>query len=351
MEISGLGNINKERKLASVRVIKDIVPHPNADKLELALVDGWQVVVVKDKHKKGEKVVYFEIDSLLPCKECFSFLHASCYASNSWVPDGYGYRIRTAKLRKEISQGLVMGLSELFEEDFNPPVGTDLTEILGVLKWESPISIYTQGMARGNFPSFIPKTDQERVQNIYKDVVGNASLWEMSLKLDGSSMTAYVKSGEVGVCSRNLELKLEDNADNAFVDAFIRYNLEESLKAFYATTKRSIAIQGELMGPKIQGNREEFHKNLFFVYDVYDIDRGTYLSQKERLWIVNNFDLVSVPIIDNIYLMGMPLEDILALADRPSLVHPVAEGVVFKNISNPELSFKAISNKYLLLEK
>ena len=185
------------RKLASIQQVKNVLEHPNADVLEVAQINGWQCVVKKGEFQSGDLGVYFEIDSFLPASdERFSFLK-----DPKTFEGVFGYRIRTIKLRKELSQGLILPLS-LFSELEEVEVGMDVTETLGVLKYEKPIPIASE--AKGNFPSFIEKTDQERVQNLPR--LDTNGLWEKTEKLDGSSMTVFLNEEHFGVCSRNLEL-------------------------------------------------------------------------------------------------------------------------------------------------
>lgn len=139
------------RKLASIQRIKALEPIEGADAIERATVLGWQLVVKKDEFRVGELCIYCEIDSILPEKPEFEFLKSR------------GMRIRTIRLRGQISQGICFPLSflpaeTLIEED------SDVTEILGVTKYEPPIPASLAGVMKGAFPSFIPKTDETRVQ-------------------------------------------------------------------------------------------------------------------------------------------------------------------------------------------
>lgn len=148
-----------ERKLASVRKISELRQIEGADNIELAIVDGWQVVVAKNvEHKVGDFIVYCEIDSFLPIKEEFEFLRKSSYRKSS---EAEGFRLRTAKMRGQISQGLILPISVLGSE-ISLEEGMDVTEMLGIVKYETPISPELSGLAKGMFPSFIPKTDEER---------------------------------------------------------------------------------------------------------------------------------------------------------------------------------------------
>lgn len=355
------------RKLVSVRTIDEIREHSNADSLELAIVDGWQVIIAKGKHHQGETIAYFEIDSFIPVREEFEFLRKSSFRNLPGV--GEGFRIKTIKLRKELSQGLVMPLSEVLapEQHFRFPVGSDLSKTLGVVKYEKPIDANLRGYAKGNFPERIPKTDQERVQNIFKRLRKDSDdLWEVTLKLDGSSMTCYVEDfidiesedpdnnvyQKTGVCSRNLELQL-DQEGNHFVNMFHELELDEKLREARKKFGFEMAIQGEIMGPGIQGNREGFEENKYFVFDIYDITRQEYVDATRRMEIISYLELTPVPTIgficfDDISDNEWNVDHFLKMADIRSINHKIAEGIVFKNLNNTEKSFKVINNKYLL---
>ncbi len=344
------------RKLATVRNISDIKPIPGADLIELAIVDGWQCVIKKDTLSVGQMVIYCEVDSVLPIHPEYEYLRKSCYVQKDWLPNGEGFRLRTIKLKKQVSQGLLLPLSAAYGLDDSKPIyGEDVSDALGIIKWEPPIPAKLSGLVKGNFPSYIPKTDQERVQNLTREVFHDNpdTLWEVTLKLDGSSCTFYHKDGEVGVCSRNMNLKLEQTG-NAFVDMFHRLVLAEKLLEY-----GNIAVQGELMGPKIQGNREGFSDYAFYAYDIWDIDRQQYLPSNQRNAILDRLGLGLVPVLElSTTLAGIgctTIRDMLEYVERPSINHKVAEGVVFKNVhgsgcSGP-YSFKCISNTYLLGEK
>lgn len=358
------------RKLASIREIAEIKVHPNADALELAIVDGWQCVVKKGEFKAGDLVVYLEVDSVVPIRPEYEFLRKGCYVKKDWLPEGEGFRLKTIKLRGQISQGLVLPLEKKEEhaEGWNwiknskgsfdtVLLGDDVTDNLGVVKWDPPLAAQLQGQAKGNFPSFIPKTDQERAQNLTK-VIQQANLdgdlFEVTMKLDGSSCTMFHNDGEVGVCSRNLQLKVnEENADNTFV----RMLNETGMAAWLAQCKRNIAVQGELMGPGIQGNREGFTETKFFIYDIYDIDTQQYFTPDEREQLV---DLVLMPMGVKVYHVPVmfggrsttpgTIEELLEMAKGASINNAVREGLVFKRIDGG-FSFKIINNDYLMGEE
>ena len=212
-----------ERKLASIRKVREIKPIEGADAIELAIVDGWQCVAKKGKFKVNDLCVYFEIDSFLPIKDEFEFLRKSSYKK---MGEAEGFRLKTIKLRGELSQGLIIPISNFNEDIQKMEEGTDLTDILEVQKYEQPIPAQLAGQVRGLFPSYIRKTDQERIQNLfykinekYKDVD-----FEVTLKLDGTSCTYYVVNPLIhntkleepadfyfGHCSRNLDTKEGDS--------------------------------------------------------------------------------------------------------------------------------------------
>lgn len=341
-----------ERAMATIRRISEIKAHPNADKLDLAVIDGWQLVTAKDNgFKAGDTVVYCEIDSWIP-HEVAPFL------SKGKEPRQYngvnGERLRSIKLRGELSQGLILPLSVLtsvtnsYWIDVESYIGTDVSNLLNIQKWERPVPAALQGQAKGYFPSFLRKTDQERIQNVFKDLTQAHldDIYEVTLKIDGSSMTVYYNNGEFGVCSRNLELKInEDNQGNAFIKKAVELGLEEKLRSF----GKNIAIQGELWGSGINGNWENINHHEFSVFDIFDIDAQKYLTAATRKVYCTGLQLQHAPVIQHTNLYDFKsVQDFLQYAERPSINNKIAEGVVFKSLSNPEFSFKAVSNSYLL---
>jgi RNA ligase (TIGR02306 family) len=334
------------RKLVSIRRIHDLQPIPDADRIELAFVDGWQVVVKKREHHVGEFVVYFEIDSWVPnCLAPFLTKGATPHEFNG-VP---GERLRTVKLKKQLSQGLILPLLDCNLGNETYYENDDLTEVLNVQLYEKPLPAQLAGVAKGNFPSFLRKTDQERVQNIDLLMYDNYT-WEVTEKLDGSSMTAYIINKEdryiFGVCSRNIDLI--ETEGNAFWKAVRNDNLEALMQRFGG----SFAIQGELIGEGIQGNPYKLVGHKFYVFDIFDIDTQTYLQPTECIAITFTMGLNHVPVLYTHADTPPNKQHALELAEGKSYVTPEveAEGIVFKSTKDSE-SFKAISNKWLLNEK
>jgi RNA ligase (TIGR02306 family) len=204
------------------------------------------------------------------------------------------------------------------------------------------------GVTKGLFPSFIQKTDQERVQNLVEVIAETARThhrFEVTEKLEGSSMTVFMRDGEFGVCSRNLELKFSES--NAFWAAAIKYDIENKMRLIGLN---DIAIQGELIGPGIQGNIYNLTTPEFHVFDVYNIREGEYLTPQLRRDIVAMLQLKHVPVImSDVMLPSGNVQDILAMAEGKSMLNDKQEreGIVFKSVIGG-VTFKAISNRYLI---
>jgi RNA ligase (TIGR02306 family) len=266
-----------------------------------------------------------------------------------------GERLRTVKLRGQVSQGLLLPIELTFWRD----IGTDLTESLGIQKWEPPIPAQLQGTMKGNFPHFIPKTDQERCQNLRKDIfeTHKDDTYEVTLKLDGSSTTIYIKDDEIGVCSRNIDLK--ETEGNSFWKAARDQNIIEPLLELSKEKGEEYAIQGELIGESIQGNPEKLKGQRFYLFDIYSITEGRYFKPFERYTVLDQLrmlgaDVEHVPIIDqHVFLTQQyeTIDDLLNFAEGPSLnPQTKREGIVFKSWDS-DFTFKAIANSYLLKHK
>lgn len=341
-----------ERKLASIRKITDISPIEDADKIELVTVGGWKVVAAKDVgHKVGDLVVYCEIDSFLPIKEEFEFLRKSSYKK---MPDGTeGFRLKTIKLRGQVSQGLILPIKELpimqFATASNLSEGMDVTEMLGIVKYEPPIPAELAGKVKGGFPSFIPKTDEERVQNLSKEYEQYKSLglnFYVTEKLDGSSATFYYKDGVFGVCSRNLELL--ETEGNTFWKVARELDLENKMRDFGV----NISLQGELIGEGIQGNPYKIKGQTVRFFNLFDIDLQVYHSLAHLGRALGIMGLKMVPIVDEFFKLPNTVEELLKYAEDKSVLNSNfdREGVVIRS-NDRTISFKVISNKFLLNEK
>lgn len=340
------------RKMATIRKIDSIRPIPDADAIECAVVGGWTVVVKKGEFNAGDLAVYCEIDSFIPT-EIAPFLTKP----GQWAKEFEGVegeRLRTVKLRGQLSQGLLLPLSIFLDKglanDFCQMSGDDVSDLLGIKKYEAPIPAQLAGEVKGMFPSFIPKTDQERIQNLKSELEvwkTEGEHWEVTEKLDGSSMTVYIRDGQVGVCSRNLELKR--NSDNSLWKAAIKQNLEEKLVKYSEfDSDFSIALQGELIGEGVQGNPYKIKGQEFYIFDIYDIAAGQYYTPTDRVGFITENGLLHVPVMDGGFIQD-DIEGILKGAEGKSELNSQTEreGIVFKRYDGTA-SFKAISNKFLL---
>ncbi|ATE71671.1 RNA ligase (ATP) [Lysobacter capsici] len=340
------------RKLVTVRVVDAIEPIVGADAIECALVEGWTVVIKKGEFAAGDRCVFFEIDSFLPLADPrYEFLAKNAITWN----ERYGVRLRTIKLRGQISQGLILPLSLFPEIDATALADPQLrqrdwTTALGIDKWEPSIPASLSGVIEGAFPSFIAKTDQERIQNLPELLAGDdEARFEVTLKLDGSSMTVFHRDAVTGICGRNWQLSETTN------NTLWRVAREDRLLEALAALGRNIALQGELVGEGIQGNPEKLRGHQFHLFDVFDIDRSEYCGVEERMALVEALraagaSLRTVPVLEvtSLQRFGGSMSAILAYAEGPSLnPDTVREGVVFKRLDG-KLSFKAISNRYLL---
>ena len=350
---------NIERKLASVQRIAEIRPILEADRICAYRINGWWVVDSVGKYQVDELVLYAEPDSFIP-HDLAPFL------SKGKEPREYkgvkGEKLRTIRLKKQLSQGLLLPLSEI-REKFNIvsfSEGDDLTEILGIQKWEAPIPACLAGEVRGNFPSWIPRTDQSRAQNIVDEIFEEhkGETYEVTLKLDGSSCTIYVKDGDIGVCSRNLDLK--ETEGNSFWKAARDQDIIGAMLAYNEKTGHNIALQQEIMGEKIQGNQECVKGQRLFLFDIFDIDNQAYLKPEARISLLNEHlvplgaDLSHTPVLHPAMCVTdcfANLDELLAYADGPSMSPNVKrEGLVFKSCESG-FTFKAISNEWLLKRK
>jgi len=378
------------RKLASIQKIKSLDAIPGADRVEVAQIQGWQVVVQKGLYKAGDLVVYFEIDSLLPAKKWCEFM-----ADRK-------YRVRTIKIRQQVSQGLCMPIKELFPQGYSTFTreGEDVTEPLRVTKYdpesakelrENPNAkrqsvphawmlkfnltrILHQKMypqMKGAWPRWMPKTDETRVQNLSRidDMVLDRSLY-YSEKLDGQSVTFFYvrdekvglfKKGLFGVCSRNIWYKTP--ASNNWWNMAKGLEMKERLSTFCDVSGRSLALQGELIGPGIQKNRYKKDEQEVYFFNVWDIDAECYVPLKEKLEILSALGLDTVPICSLTFVPPTGY-DYVAAAEGKSLMEDRGlavskkglgtierEGLVFRDVLDDGFSFKAISNKFLLKEE
>jgi len=330
------------RKLVTLRTITEITPIENADAIEAVHVDGWKVVAQKGIHSVGNQVLYFELDSFLPASDSRfdSFMKFGTRVFNDVV----GHRLKTKKLRGVYSQGIIMPLS-----DFPEVTGQeeDIATLIGVVKYDPP-EVFIGSVAKGSFPSFLRKSDQERIQNIWNKIPNE--LFVPTLKMDGSSVTVFAvdeKYGDVteGICSRNQLLRTDQ--ESSFLAGVTRSRLLEKVRQIRAETGMSIALQGELVGPGVQGNYEQFDHHEVFVYNVFNVDAGEFLDYTDFTNVCNSYEIKTVPQVgDADYVTDFELDEILKFSDGRSINAKVREGIVWKGLYS-NFQFKVISNKFL----
>ena len=248
-----------KRKLASVQYVHHITPIEGADRIECVHVLGWKCVANKGQFRVGDCCVYMEADSFLPICEQFEFLRSSSYEKNELL--GEGFRLRTMKFRGQISQGLVQPLSILPEGTYK--ISDEVTELLGIRKWEVEERVTSSGTIIGEFPDGIPKTDELRVQS-YPELIDEFKKingYYISTKMDGTSVTMYRKDDHFGVCGRNFEYADDGKCamwkyahENGIPDRIKENNLSD------------LAIQGEFCGAGIQKNRLKLKKPEWYVF-------------------------------------------------------------------------------------
>ena len=335
-----------ERALATIREITNISPIDGADRIELIQVGGWNVVSQKGQgHEVGGNVVYFEIDSFLPATDDrYEFLLSRSTRTDQ--TGSKGHVLKTIRLKGQYSQGLILPLSK-FPEITEPTPGTDVTKILGITKWDPPLPAELAGQVLGFFPSFMPKTDSERVQNL-ECIFPLEGEWEAHEKVDGTSATFAVDvDGVFWVCSRNMALK--ENESNTYWKIAREHQIEELLRVEQPEGK-SIVIQGEIYGEGIQSNPLGVKGQHLAVFNFMMGHHGNWVARRDY------GDLPAAPQYD----LDVPqsVEEAVAQAEGlKSLISPErqAEGIVWnrvgKPLSNPtdgKTHWKAINNKFLI---
>lgn len=371
------------RKLVTVRKVAAVSPIQGADRIEVISLDGWSCVVKVGEFKVGDLAVYFEIDSFLPANDSrWKFLESKFITWEGQL----GFRVKSTKMRGQMSQGLALPISEFPEilaewVDLEVELGKDeaekelrqksFEELLHVQKFEQ---VDKGGSRFQQMPFFLIRTDQERCQNLpqifetWKD-----EEFQETTKMDGSSMTAYfvrkdsslseqlpaldnpratacgeLPGGRFGLCSRNICL-FEEAQPNA--THYWRIARKNQLPEKLSKLNRNIAIQGELCGNTIQRNFEGFPNGFhdFFLFSAWDIDEQKAFKPKEAEKLAVELGLKHVPVAGYSRLgdIAKNMDELLKRAEGKGINGKKREGIVLKHIDG-EFSFKAISNSYLL---
>jgi len=340
------------RKLASIQKIRKLHKLPQFDNLLLAEVLGWKCLAGKDEFQEGDLCVYFEIDSIVPDKDCFRFM------------EKHKFRVKTIKIRGIYSQGLCMPLNKLnLSGDFQE--GQDITELLGVIKFEDMDRMYNSGDRKGKFPDFIPRTEEIRIQSVPGVIdrwKGRGVNFYITEKLDGSSVTLYFLEGQFGVCTRNMELKEVKN--NIIWQAVRQYDIEEKLKKYVENmetgesviyTGKGYALQGEIVGPKVQGNKYKLKDHRIYFFNAFNIATGNYENVFD---ICKKLELETVPLLyEKFSFAENTVDSFVELAKGKSALNDgiLREGIVIRSLDetlrDPELnrlSFKVINPDFLI---
>jgi RNA ligase (TIGR02306 family) len=338
-----------ERKLASAQRVLEITPIENADAIELVRINGWQCVTKKGEFAVGDLGVFFEIDAIPPDTETFRFLWTPKTATEP-VPRPEKFRIRTMRLRGALSQGLFLPRTAFDLESVAD--GENLTERLGVGKYEPPAPT-GMGDFRAHFPAFLPKTDEMRVQSVPAVLDELRGLpYVITMKYDGTSATFCIdpRTDEFHACGRNLSIK---DGENLYWQTARRYDLETILRR-----TPHLAVQGEIVGPGIQKNPLGLKTVLLFAFNVYDTAAARYLGHAEARTFLAEAGIPAVEVIEAGEAFAHTQESLLTLAEgKYPGTNNEREGIVirpqtetFSTTLGGRLSFKAISNRYLLKE-
>lgn len=339
------------RNLVTVQTVKEVFPIENADLIERVRILGWNVVVGKGEFKVGDKVAYFEIDTLLPETDS-RYEKLQKRGQKTIAANGHevrGHVLSSIKLRGIVSQGLVMNLAELGFSDAQieaTSVGEDISHIAGIFKYEEPVPM-NAGIIGPFDKNFAPKSDAIRAQSLsdyWDEIVGLE--WVPSVKVDGSSHTIINDKSNIRIFGRNWELDLESSggyiiAKNAGIVDVVQEN-------------PGMAIQFEYVGPGVQSNRLKLDKNQGIVFAVFmNGEKVPREDWDERLV------KVAAPVLDESWKPQGTLDEMIEKVStlRGSVTKDVLdEGIVYHLASGQETpywmgrnaNFKIINNKYLL---
>jgi len=320
------------KKLASIQKIHSIQKHPNADTLSIAKVLQWPIVIKTGDFVENELIVFIQIDSIVPENETFEFMRKN------------NFRVWNAKFKKCSSQGLVMPLSILSAGDYKE--GDDVTEILGVIKFEKPEPIVAEAV--GHFPThIIPITDEDNLLNnpdVMKEFVGEEVY--LTGKADGSSCTVILKDGQFKVCSRRLEQK-KGTGFWAIIDSL---KIEQNLRRL---DYDNIALQMEVVGPGIQNNRMGLKERSVRVFNVRSIGTGDWYSWDSIKTICNSLEIPTVEFIARWKFEKTTIDELQNTANGYVYGQQPGEGIVlrpiipkFSSILGRQLSVKILNINY-----
>lgn len=328
------------RKLATMEKIIRVYPHPNADKLELVQVMGYQCVVFKDKYKAGDLIVFVKPDNVLPL--------------DAWADSYRKYadkRIRAMKLRNEWSEGLIIDPEIVKDLISGATEGDDVTISLGITHYEAPV-VRNNGDIKGTIglPYGIPLTDEYRFESIKPEKKERyyGELVDVTLKVDGQSWSAFyhLETDKFGLLGRRMTLDM--TAKNNYTIHLDKYDLENKLKEYCKKHQVSLCIRGESYGKGVQEFTNNPHARMpndIAIFSVFMIDKNRYAGKDEQFYFVNvcqDLGLPAVPIIET----NVPVTDDLVKKYATGITKingKPFEGVVMKG---KNFSFKVINKDY-----
>lgn len=324
-------------KDTTIEIVENVNKHPNAEKLSLCNILGFKCVTKLDQFTNGQKVVYVRPDTVFP--------------EADWATEYRKYsikRVKAVRLRGEWSEGVIIPFEALPEDIYNQlkdcVVGDEVSEVLGITHYEPP---QPQDLsAKGGLPMGIPKTDEERFENMrflsYGEVV------DVQLKIDGQSCSYYYNydTKEFGVLGRSLEIKPE--AINRYTDNVLTYDIETKLRAYGEAQQLSLTIRGESYGAGLQGHEHNPHAKMnkgWGMFSVFLIKEHEYAEKGHRYYFKNVAEEIGLPIApmieENVVLTPELVEKYSV--GITELNGKVFEGVVIKTNT---YSFKIINKNY-----
>lgn len=341
------------RKLASIQRVDKIQPIENADSICCATILGWQVVCRKDEVKEGDLVVYAEIDSVIPDIDLFADIKK--------ITSGT-MRIRTVRMRGQVSQGICfpLGIVEnfgLLPEDM--VIGQDVTTAMGITKYEDVLPDNLLGKAKGYMPSVIPKSDIYRVQTM-QDVLDKykGTLCYATEKLDGESITFYLKDGVFGVCSK--EVDFIDSEDCLHWNIARQNKVEEKLRLYSEVKGANLGLgynysmQGEIIGEGIKKNKYKVKGQKVLLYNMFNIDKHSYFNYDEFVLATTILNMERVPVINDKLVLTNDIKELVELSNGRSMLYDTKrEGIVIVplieiNDMIGRVMFKVISPEFLI---
>jgi RNA ligase (TIGR02306 family) len=317
-------------QLASFETITEILPIVGADRIEIARVQGWQSVIRRGDYKVGDRIIFVPIDTVLTPAEWNKHL----WDKNDPTKP---IRVRTVRLRGAVSQGLIFPASlvsaqEIWDHMDDPDEDVSIAGMLGIIKYEKQLHASLTGVAKGDFPSqFVSKTDEDNLKSNTRAFaeLKNCHAVSISCKLDGTSST-FIKEqdGTFRVCSRNLEL--HDDADNAHWQMARKYQLQELMKP-------GTVLQGEIVGPKIQGNPMGLNAPELCCFNYKDLKTNKYVHVDEHTLDLIPTGLKWVPHIATLSQAAFQyetIESLQELANKQQYANgAAAEGIVLRGLN------------------